>query len=357
MPTLSTMFRPMRQSGLLLAAATGVLWGACPNVLALTFPLPPPSESVVGIVKPVAAQYADTLLDLARKFDVGYEEIRLANPGVDTWLPGEGTRVVIPTRFVLPAAPREGIVINLAEFRLYFYPRPGRGESPVVITFPIGIGREGWRTPQASTRVASKQARPTWVPPASIRAEHAASGIPLPVAVPPGPDNPLGEYVLRLALPSYSIHGTNRPHGVGMEVSHGCIRLYPEDIATLFPLASVGTPVRIIDQPVKAGWRGEVLFVEAHPRSIVDQRPTPANLTQVVRSIVRGTSDTRAIDWIRVRNAVASMRGIPVAVSRPGPPRGAPQRTLPHSSPPGEDRRGCREHATCPDGPTFASPF
>ena len=230
-----------------------------------TFPLPPAGTDVVGDVWAVVARHEDTLPDLARRFDLGYDEIAAANPGVDVWLPGRGTKVLLPTEFVLPDAPREGLVLNLASMRLFYYPATGPEETPTVVTHPVGIGREGWATPQGKTKVVSKKAHPSWTVPASILAEHAANGDPLPGVVPPGPDNPLGDYAMRLGIPGYLIHGTNKPHGVGMRVSHGCIRLYPEDIERLFPEVPVGTPVRIVNQPYLAGWNNGVLYLEAHP--------------------------------------------------------------------------------------------
>ena len=173
----------------------------------------------------------DTLPDIARRFNLGYEEIARANPGVDPWVPGEGREIVLPTQFVLPAAPREGLVINLAQLRVFYFPKVKEGEPQTVITHPIGIGKVGWQTPEGSTKVTGKRTNPTWFPPASVRKEHKEAGDPLPSKVPPGPDNPLGAHMMTLGWPSYLIHGTNKPYGVGLRSSHGCIRFYPEDIA------------------------------------------------------------------------------------------------------------------------------
>ena len=173
----------------------------------------------------------DTLPDIARRFNLGYEEIARANPGVDPWVPGEGREIVLPTQFVLPAAPREGLVINLAQLRVFYFPKVKEGEPQTVITHPIGIGKVGWQTPEGTTKVTGKRKNPTWFPPASVRKEHKEAGDPLPSKVPPGPDNPLGAHMMTLGWPSYLIHGTNKPYGVGLRSSHGCIRFYPEDIA------------------------------------------------------------------------------------------------------------------------------
>ncbi len=199
-----------------------------------TFPFDPQTTAVVGTLQVTIATHEDTLPDIARRFNLGYDEVVRANPGVDPWLPGEGTRIVLPTQFVLPDAPREGLVVNLAALRIYYFPKPAKGEQRVVVTLPIGIGKVGWATPEGATKIVSKRKDPVWTPPASVRKEHAAEGDILPARVPAGPDNPLGAFAMNLGWPSYLMHGTNKPAGVGMRASHGCIRLYPEDIATLF---------------------------------------------------------------------------------------------------------------------------
>src|SRR5690606_15287792 len=222
----------------------------------------PEGADVVGEPLVIRSRYEDTFVALARQYNVGFEALRRANPDVDPWLPGEGTEIVIPSQFVLPRAPREGIVVNVAELRLYYFPdKDGRR----VITHPISIGRQDWSTPLGTTTITAKQANPSWYPPQSIREEHAAMGDPLPAVVPPGPDNPLGKHALRLGLPGYLIHGTNKPSGVGMRVTHGCIRMFPEDIEALYESVPVGTKVRIVNQPYKLGWSAEGLYLEAHP--------------------------------------------------------------------------------------------
>jgi L,D-transpeptidase ErfK/SrfK len=232
--------------------------------VAEVYDLPPAGNDVVGAVTVIRARADDTLIEIARRHGLGYEDIVRANPDVDTWLPGEGTEVVLPTRFVLPPGERRGLILNLAEYRLYYFPQPEAGKPAIVMTYPISIGRMDWETPLGRTSVISKVRNPAWYPPASVRAEHAADGDPLPRIVPPGPQNPLGNYAMRLGLPGYLIHGTNRPAGVGMRVTHGCIRLFPEDIGFLFEQIGVDTPVRIINEPVKIGWHGDELVVEVH---------------------------------------------------------------------------------------------
>lgn len=235
------------------------------SAMARTFILSPENGDLVGEPRYITARHEDTLVDLARTLDLGYNEIRGANPDIDAWLPGEGTKVAIPSLFILPRAPREGIIVNLPEMRLYYYPQPGLGVPPSVVTHPVGVGRDDWPTPTGPSKIIQKLAQPAWYPPESIRREHAAKGNPLPRMVPPGPDNPLGEYALRLDFGSYLLHGTNKAYGVGMQVSHGCIRLYPAAIESLFSQVPNGTRVELIDQPYKAGVRNGRLYVEVHP--------------------------------------------------------------------------------------------
>ena len=228
------------------------------------FELASPDQSVIGEPQLVFTGAEDTLSDLARAYGLGYDEIVAANPGIDPWLPGENTPILLPTQFVLPDVPRHGLVLNIATKRLFYFPET-KGDAPqVVLTYPIGIGRVGWETPLGETQVTGKARDPHWWVPASVRREHAEMGNPLPDVVPPGPDNPLGNRVLQLDMPGYLIHGTNQPYGVGMRVSHGCIRLYPENIEFLYPLVAIGTPVRIINEPYLLGRRDGEVYFEAH---------------------------------------------------------------------------------------------
>jgi len=292
---------------------------AQPPVPSDRFPLPPDGTDVVGVVQIATAGDEDTLSDLARRYDLGYEEIVAANPGLDPWLPGEGAQVVLPTQFVLPDAPREGLVLNLAAMRLFYYPAPPADGPSRIITHPIGIGREGWQTPQGTSRITQKIMQPTWTVPVSVRREHAEMGDPLPPVVPPGPDNPLGAFAMRLSLPGYLIHGTNQPYGVGIRVSHGCVRLYPEDIARLFPEVPEGTRVTIVNQPFLAGWRNGILYLEAHQPLAEDAKRWGTSLKPMERVLAAKTTGTTAINWGRARNVAQEARGIPVPVS-PGSP-------------------------------------
>ena len=295
---------------------------------AATLPLPAEGD-LIGEYSEAAAGRDDTLIDLARRTGLGYEEIVNANPGVDPWLPGEGTILRLPLRRVLPDAPREGIVVNLPEHRLYYFPPARAGEPRSVVTFPVSIGKMDWSTPLGLTKIAAKVKDPAWYPPESVRAEHAKRGDILPKVVPPGPDNPLGQFMMRLAIPGggYLIHGTNRPAGVGMQVTHGCMRLFPEHIEELFHMVAVDTPVRIVNQPHKAGWADGRLYVEVHPpleatsSAIVD--PDRSALARLVANAVRARPGA-PVAWARAETAFEEARGIPVevAVADPKPAAG-----------------------------------
>lgn len=285
---------------------------------AATFPLPPEGESLIGTIQEARVQEGETLLDIARRYSVGLVDLQNANPGVDAWLPKVGQRIVIPSQYLLPNAPREGIVVNLPELRLYYYPAAKPGAQRVVITYPLGIGSEGRAIPLADTKVTEKKMDPVWMVPESIRAEHAAEGEFLPKLVPPGPDNPLGRYALRLGLPTYLIHSTNHPYSVGMRVSHGCLRMYPEDIETLFPQIAVGTAVHIIDQPYKVGWHDGALYLESHPPMAEAGHTPESNLTPMVAAITSVVSmrlDDRA--WQLASEVATRGAGIPVKIYVP----------------------------------------
>ena len=275
------------------------------------------NASVVGKVESVLADTDDTLLDIGKNYGFGLQEIKLANPGVDIWLPGEGRKIILPSEFILPNVPKVGIVLNIPEMRLYYFPETKRGEQRQVITYPLGIGREGWATPYMKTRIIQKKEHPSWYPPESIRKEHEENGDPLPKIVPPGPDNPMGDYALKLAGDGdYAIHGTNKAFGMGMRISHGCIRLYPEDIADLFHRVKVNTPVNIINQPYKVGERDGVIYLEVHPHLDEDHEHFSRNdITEVVKYIIQITDENHyKIDWDLVKKVVDESTGIPVAI-------------------------------------------
>lgn len=283
---------------------------------ALEFPLPPPGEDIVGQVQTVTAKYEDTFADLGTQYDLGYLEMIAANPGVDPWLPGAGTQIVLPTRFVLPPGPREGIVINLAEYRLYYYPK----DQNVVYTYPLGIGREGWGSPIAVTKVTAKTPNPTWTPPASVKAEHLADNDPLPNVVPAGPDNPLGPFKFSLALPGYLIHGSNKKFGIGMRTSHGCFRLYNNNVLELSGIVPIGTSVRIMSEPYKFGVSGGKVYLEAH--APLDENGNPSVVdkhTAVINALLKRTDlgSNLRMNWDVVRDVVAAEDGMPVEIAVP----------------------------------------
>jgi L,D-transpeptidase ErfK/SrfK len=322
-------------------------------------------QGMIGETQVLFSHYEDTFAAIARVYDLGYEELRIANPTVDKWLPGVDTPVYLPTQSILPDAPRKGIVINVPAMRLFYFatekPAVKKGaveaaapqkaapaaapaakaegavaavapavaqksvEAPAsvltVTSYPIGIGAEGWATPIGEAKVTGKARDPVWYPPASVRKEHAERGDKLPAVVKPGPDNPLGRYALTLSLPSYLIHGTNTPAGVGMRSSHGCIRLYPEDIEALFGRVAKGTPVRLVNQPVLAAWQGNDLYLEVHPPLAEEDRDLVVEAErQLTAALERaGTPTGVVVDHEVVARIVAEQKGIPFPVLRTRP--------------------------------------
>lgn len=279
------------------------------------FILDSPDQAVIGEPQIVYATEANTFSDLAREYGLGFDEIVAANPGIDPWLPGEGTAVLLPTQYVLPDLPRRGLILNIASKRLFYFPEVAEGSKVQVLTYPVGIGRVGWETPVGETKVVSKAREPSWYVPASVRREHAESGDPLPAVVPPGPDNPLGHFVLQLEMPGYLIHGTNQPYGVGMRVSHGCIRLYPENIEALYEMVGIGEPVTIINEPYLAGWRDGELYFESHS-PLEDDALTPQEHLQGILDRTRDSSgafDAQA-EQDHAHEVAGAARGVPVRV-------------------------------------------
>jgi L,D-transpeptidase ErfK/SrfK len=280
-----------------------------------------PDQDLVGVLQVTKSTKEDTLSDIARRFNVGYEEIVRANPGVDPWLPGADREIVIPSQFIIPNAPREGIVINVPQMRLFYFPKAKKDAPQLVYTFPIGIGRVGWATPQGTTKVVRRQKDPTWRPTPSIIKEHRENGEELERVIGPGPDNPLGRYAFYLGWPSYMIHGTNKPAGVGLRSSHGCIRLYPEDIELLFNMASIGTKVTVINEPFVFGWQNDRLYLQAFDVLEDDTRDwKKAQKKLVSRSLgadiqkeLKKRKDE--MNWDLVAAVAHTPRGIPVSIS------------------------------------------
>jgi L,D-transpeptidase ErfK/SrfK len=267
-------------------------------------------EDVVGRLAVVRLEKGDTLPDIARHFSLGINAISAANPGVDVWVPEPGERILLPLSFILPDTPRKGIVVNLATMRLFQYKEDKT--SLLVTTYPIGVGTNERPTPTGKMHVARKAARPTWHVPASIAEDHRKKGDILPAAVPPGPDNPLGEYALYLSKSGYLIHGTNKPASIGLTATNGCLRLYPENVKTLFDDTPVKTPVLIVNQPYLIGQRNGVLYLEAHVPTEETGALESAKLYKTLRTIEEKTQ--RTLDWKKVKEAQAEARGIPVPI-------------------------------------------
>jgi L,D-transpeptidase ErfK/SrfK len=309
-----------RLGGIGAAAALVGLWAlaSMDRAEATVYTLATRDATVVGEDQTFQTVYEDTLYDLARKFSLGSEELIRVNPGVDPWLPGAARKLIVPGRHILPPGPREGIVVNLPEHRLYYYPKPKRGGPIEVITYPVSIGKMDWRTPLGTTHVIGKQKNPTWYPTESVRKEHAAAGDPLPPSVPSGPDNPLGLFAMRLAAGNgtYLIHGTNNPIAVGLAVTHGCIRMYPDDVAALFPLIPVGTEVRLINEPIKVAWVDGELLLEAHPPVDAQGQSFEPNIDQFAEMLRTAVGDTTvAINWDYAREVLQRADGVIATVA------------------------------------------
>lgn len=279
-------------------------------------------QALIGETQVVFARFENTFSSIGREYNLGYEEMRRANPGVDQWLPGEGTPIYLPTATILPDAPREGIVINVPAMRIFYYtteksPTDPAGTVTKVTSHPIGIGAEGWATPFGEAKVTQKARDPVWYVPASVRKEHAERGDPLPRIVQPGPDNPLGAFAMALSIPGYLIHGTNKPAGVGMRSSHGCIRLYPEDIAELFERVARGTSVRLVNQPVLAAWRDGELYLEVHPPLAEEQHDLLAEADKALFDALERAGAAAAnasLDRSAIERIVTEQRGMPLPV-------------------------------------------
>lgn len=285
---------------------------------ATEYPLREDGADIFGQVERIRTRYEDTLIQVARRYSLGFEELLRVNQGVDPWLPGEGTEILIPGQRLLPPGEREGIVVNLPEHRLYYFPTPKQNEPATVLTYPVSVGKMDWRTPIGSTKIVRKQQNPSWTPPESVHEERRRLGEPpLPSVVPPGRDNPLGAHAMRLAIPggSYLIHGTNNPDAVGMAVTHGCLRMYPEDIATLFERVPIGTKVTLIDEPVKMTKIDGEVWLEVHPPIDDQGRATTVSLENFEGKLdaLLGASEV-VINWDIALEALREARGIPVII-------------------------------------------
>lgn len=279
---------------------------------ALTFPLPK-TGNIIGSIQTVKSQKGESLGDIGRRFDIGVYEMIEANPKLNPWSVGSGRDVIIPTQFILPPGPKEGIIINLAEMRLYYF----HSDQPLVTTHPIGIGRKGWRTPTGTAKIVQKKKDPAWYPPDSIRASYERKGKSLPNVVPPGPDNPLGQFAMRLSLPGYLIHGTNKPGGIGVRSSSGCIRMYPEDIESLFYKAEVGTKVRIVHIPYKVGNKNGNYFIEAHEPLSEKYYHSETQQEMFKKAFEDAGADSLYIsDWDDAEDMIDNSNGLPMPISQ-----------------------------------------
>lgn len=271
-----------------------------------------------GEMKTYRVQEEDTFLDIARHFGLGYVELRAANPGVDPWAPTPGAELVIPSFNLLPRAEQRGIVVNLGDMRMYYFKTPGK--EP--LTYALGIGREGLATPTGETSIIRKAAGPSWFPTERMRKEKPH----LPVSVPPGPSNPLGTHAMYLGWPTFLIHGSNKPWGIGRRVSSGCMRMYPEDIKELFDITPVGTKVTVVDQPILVGWLDDGLYLEANPSKTqsneieIEGKHTVRGLNDALRETIVAEAGAAAsrIDWPTVEKVVRERRGYPVLIATPG---------------------------------------
>jgi L,D-transpeptidase ErfK/SrfK len=267
-------------------------------------------DDVIGRLAATRLEKGDTLPDIARHFGLGVNAISAANPGVDVWVPEAGERIMLPLSFILPDSPRKGIVINLATMRLFQYKEGGGQQS--VSTYPVGIGTKERPTPTGQMQVKRKATRPTWHVPASIAEDHRKKGDLLPAKVPPGPDNPLGEYALYLSKAGYLMHGTNKPASIGLKASNGCLRLYPENVKMLYEDTPVNTPVAVVNQPYLIGQRNGVLYMEAHTPQEDSGADALAKAYAKLRDIENKSG--RSIDWNKVKEVQTEARGVPVPI-------------------------------------------
>jgi len=267
-------------------------------------------DDVIGRLAVIRLEKGDTLPDIARHFSLGINTVSAANPGMDIWVPEDGDRILLPLSFILPDSVRKGIVINLAAMRLFYFREDGKHFA--VSTYPIGVGTTERPTPMGQMYIVLKMFRPTWHVPASIAEDHRKKGDPLPAKVPPGPLNPLGEHALYLSKSGYLVHGTNKPTSIGLRATNGCIRLYPEDIKRLFENTSVKTPVNIVNQPYLVGQRDGIVYIEVH--TPFEESGTTELEKAYAKLINIEKKSGHALDWKKVKEAVAEARGIPVPI-------------------------------------------
>lgn len=274
----------------------------------LTFVIPH-NGNIIGNVQYTSAQYGDSLSTIGRRYDMGGYEMVEANPGVSYSDPNPGSRIVVPSKFILPDTPRKGIVINLAEMRLYYY----HPDGVHVSTYPVGVGQEGWNTPLGTTTVVRKREHPVWVVPDSILENHENHGEPIEKVWPAGPNNPLGDYAMNTGLKNIVIHGSPFPKGVGVRSSHGCIRMLNEDVEKLFKMVQVGTPVNIIHQPTKIGRMDNKLYLEAHvPLSQSQYYSSFTSTGELLHKLVKGAK--YSVEWHEIEKLQNKANGYPLPI-------------------------------------------
>ena len=278
-----------------------------PSYLAASgaFPIYDENTSLIGKSSGLVLKNNETLIELAREYDVGYNEIIEANKDIDPWVPGKNSSIVLPTSWLLPEMLEKGILINLAELRLYYF--FSVQESRYVKTYPLGIGRQGFNTPTGNYRITFKTKDPVWKVPEASRLANPE----LPLYIPPGPDNPLGEFWLQLSIDTYGIHGTNRPYGIGRNVSQGCIRLYPEDIEDLYGYVKPGTVVKIIDEPVKVGRDKDNVFIEVHRADRSESEIIKLAIEKLNRKHL-----LKDVDTVLLIRSIKSATGLPALISQ-----------------------------------------
>lgn len=295
----------------------GLIMFKMSTLWALTYPLQTDTD-MVGEVHTAELRVNQTLLDLGLRYNLGYYEVLEANPLLHPKLTQPGTEVVMATQFILPDTPHEGVVINLAELRLYLYPEDGGN----VITLPIGIGRYGWDTPLGETEIIDKRKDPKWYVPEGVYLDMKKRGVIIPRVWPAGPKNPLGKYAMRLSIPAYDIHGTNRNDGVGRRSSAGCIRMLNEDVAEVYNNVEVGTKVTIVNQPFKIAVKDQNVFLEAHTplyeESIAIEKQDFLPDAKIAIAAFLEKHPHVTVDWNKVQKAVQEFSGIPVEIGHIG---------------------------------------
>jgi L,D-transpeptidase ErfK/SrfK len=318
----SRVTRPQRAGILIALALASLIPTHSGDTFAAQFDLPNDDSTVVGKVRIVRPGKENTLLDIARRFDIGYHEITAANPTQDIWLPNPSIPLIIPSQFVLPPKPWKGIVINIPQRRLFYFPPPAKNKPEQVWTFPVSIAREGWSTPLGDTQITGKHKDPGWFVPKSIQQEKLLEGeVNFPTYFPPGPENPMGMLAMQTGFEGIFIHGTNKPWGVGMRTSHGCFHLYPEDAATLFQDIRQGTPVRIMDQPFAVGvYQGQLAMASYPPVGEYNARQNP--FTRAILAITPWLYEKDEtgqakylVDWRQVQELTLKSQVLPTPIN------------------------------------------